>query len=108
MKVSAKAAPAAATRSTASAVANTPARRRFTPYRTLKPRCGCGPRSGIQVGERVHEYLRERGERLDGVAQRRKRHLGADRERCLLQPLARLGANRVRAHENAASPVCQQ
>ena len=47
------------------------------------------PRS--QLHEAEEEALREGGEWLDGVEQGGQRHLGADCERCLLQPFAGLG-----------------
>ena len=46
--------------------------------------------------------LRERRERLDRVGQDVERDVGADRERGLLQPLARLGAERVGAGQPLA------
>ena len=46
--------------------------------------------------------LRERRERLDRVAQDVERDVGADRQRGLLQPLARLGAERVGAGQPLA------
>ena len=46
--------------------------------------------------------LRERGERLNRVAEDIERDAGADRERRLLQPLARLGAERVGAGQPLA------
>ena len=56
----------------------------------------------MQRFQRVDVDLRERRERLDGVAQHVERHLGADRQRRLLQPLAGLGAERVGAGQALA------
>src|SRR4051812_20908396 len=50
--------------------------------------CGLRTSSQLEGGERVHEDLGERGERLDRVAKHSDGDLGADRKRCLLQPLA--------------------
>ena len=49
--------------------------------------------------QRGDEDLRERRERLDRVRQNAEWDLGTDRERRLLQPLARLGAERVGARQ---------
>ena len=56
-------------------------------------------RRPAELLERVEERLRERRERLDRVAQDLQRHLGPHGERRLLQPLARLGTDAVRAGE---------
>src|SRR4051794_13549040 len=93
---------------TASATTNTPARRRFTTPTTLKSPPGCAFTSGVEVLQGVHEDLREGRERLDRVAQRADRDLCADRERCLLQPLAGLRSDRICADEHAAPSVGQQ
>ena len=52
--------------------------------------------------QRVDVDLREGRERLDRVAQHVERDAGADRQRRLLQPLARLGAERVGAGQPLA------
>src|SRR3954451_17249307 len=57
---------------------------------------------GAERFERRDVDLRERGEWLDRVAQNLEWHLGADRQRRLLKPLAGLRAERVGAGEALA------
>ena len=61
----------------------------------------CGDLAAEQL-ERVEVDLREGRERLDRVEQHVERDAGADRERRLLQPLARLRAERVGAGQRLA------
>src|SRR5262245_29513005 len=60
------------------------------------------PDLASQVLQRGDVNLRERWEWLDRVAQHRERNPGADRERGLLEPLARLGTERVGAGQPLA------
>src|SRR5579862_6309512 len=62
---------------------------------------GCWARGDLvmQRDERVQINFRERGERLDRVAQHIDRHARADGKRRLLQPLAGLRAERISASE---------
>src|SRR5829696_144709 len=64
---------------------------------------------GAERPQRADIDLRERRERLDGVVEDVEWDVGADRQRCLLQPLARLGAERVGAGQPlAVAEECQE
>ena len=73
---------------------------------STEPAACARTRSRHQRLERVHVDLREGREGLDGVDEDVKRDAGADGERGLLEPLARLRAERVGAGEALA--VAQQ
>lgn len=61
--------------------------------------------SEVKVTGREVDGLGERREGLDRLEQDVDRHLGADRERQLAQPLAGLRADGDRAHQNTAVGV---
>ena len=64
--------------------------------------CAVPAISAAERFQRVDVDLRERREGLDRVAQHVERHARADRQRRLLQPLARLGPERVGAGQPLA------
>src|SRR2546423_3234695 len=62
---------------------------------------GLRPELVAELARREEDRFGEGRVRLDRVQQHLERHLGADRERHLLEPLPRLRPDRDRAHEHA-------